>query len=324
MRESNSLFNTPESWANEPLEVVMAWLLRGDFVARRDGNTQALRASSAAVYSYMSRKFVREVLLKKGIEWSEVEAGDVAEFLAAQDLKREMWNRYVRLLERLFDYLQLIHVAQSNPARGLARKAAPAASKHNDATAWLDADQMNRVIVSLEATKTGSWKDKRNRALIAVMLGCGLRVSEVIALPVKSLSKGEFVEVKAVGAGRAHKTKLAPWTEKIVAEWLRDRPLLSLVGDLAFPAKKGGGLLNKATVYRWVAKLLAEAGVAEAAIKRRGGRTLRNTFALSELQAGQPEELVGEFLGHRADRSTRYYSALAKRTRTRTSTTVLC
>jgi integrase len=46
---------------------------------------------------------------------------------------------------------------------------------------------------------------------------------------------------------------------------------------------------------------------AQLPVPRRGGRTLRNSFAVRELRAGVDIERVGEFLGHRLRRSTEYY-----------------
>ena len=71
--------------------------------------------------------------------------------------------------------------------------------------------------------------------------------------------------------------------------------------------------MSRATVYRQVKKTLQSAGIEP---KRMGGRTLRNAFAVRELQASNGNiELVGEFLGHRKRRAIEPYSIAAKKVR---------
>jgi integrase/recombinase XerD len=87
--------------------------------------------------------------------------------------------------------------------------------------------------------------------------------------------------------------------------WLRERRALRIPGELLFPATLNGGRLNKATVYSQVKATFARAGIE---VSRQGGRTLRNSFAVRELKAGESIELVGEFMGHRRRRSTEHYA----------------
>lgn len=223
MPENTSLFDTPDTWRQAPLEAVSAWLLRPDFVLTKAGETQPLRASSAEVYGFMARKFVREVVLpgepadgeeggRPGKAWADIDSEHVAAFLDGQALKKQIRGRYVRLLERLFDHLVALKVVSGNPARGLAIKA-PRSSQHNDPTAWLSPNQVEQVMsrVQDETAADGSWKARRNRALIAVVLGGGLRVAEVLVLRLPSVGPRQedgslYLDVAPVGAGRQHCT----------------------------------------------------------------------------------------------------------------------
>lgn len=322
MTDSNSLFDNPASWQGSPLEAFAAWLLAPDFVVTKQGVMQPLRASSASVYRFMGNKFIREVILSHpGIgagqarTWSEVSAGDIQSFLVGNDLRRGIRNRYVRLLERLFDHLAVLGLVDGNPARGLALKEPSKSNQNHDKTMWLTEPQEAAVVENLPTGRT--WKAKRNRALIALVLGGGLRVSEIILLKVAAVGvkQGDgslYIEVPTIGAGRRHRARVAPFAAGILLEWLTQRDASGLAGDLLFPAKTIGGALHPATVYRQVSAVLDAAGIDPELIKRRGARTLRNTYAVRELQDGQPLELVGEYLGHRTDRSTQYYQEQLK------------
>ncbi|EKD97514.1 MAG: hypothetical protein ACD_23C00887G0004 [uncultured bacterium] len=325
-KATTSIFDGASSWLAEPLESLAAWLLSPTYVVTKQGVEQPLRASSAEVYRFMGSKFIREVILshpedegkqaKSGKAWSDVFADDIQAFLVGNDLKRGIRNRYVRLLERLFDHLAAKGLVDHNPARGLAMKAPSKSNANHENTMWLN--QLQQAAVVLALPDGPGWKVQRNRALIATVLGGGLKVSEVIELRTQAIGLRQpdgslYIEVPVVGAGRRHRTKVAPWAAGILVEWITTRTEFGLPDDLLFPAKPIGGPLHKATVYRQCAAVLNKAGVDPTIIKRRGARTLRNTYAIRELERGQQLELVGEYLGHRTDRSTEYYQEQLKK-----------
>lgn len=321
-----SLFDDVSSWQNSPLEAFAAWLLNPAFVVTKQGVEQPLRATSAQVYRFMGNKFIREVILpqpeeegrpaRPGRTWDAVTPEAIQAFLVGNDLKRGIRNRYVRLIERMYDHLAAKGMVSSNPARGLALKAPSKSNANHENTMWLNEAQQAAVVQKLPDGP--GWKAQRNRALIATVLGGGLKVSEVLELRdtwigPKQPDGSLYLEVHQVGAGRRHRTKVAPWAASILVGWVGARAEFGLPGELVFPASTIGGTLHKATVYRQVAAVLTEAGIDPGIIKRRGARTLRNTYAMRELSEGQPLELVGEYLGHRTDRSTELYQEQLKR-----------
>lgn len=310
------LFNTRETWQTQPLAALAAWLLTPDFVTRND-RTQALRASSIKVYSAIGQKFIKHVLLNEAGEvtkrWDALTASDIRDFLEKHNIKKGIRHRYVRLIERIYDHLTEIGITSINPARGLAIVEPVRSDADNDKSVVLSQAQLNEVFDALPKIEEGKWKSHRDRALIATLIGAGLRVSEVIMLKtrnVKPQADATFLELDGVGAGRAHRVKMTEPAATILNRWSVERTLIRNAGELLFPSKLIGGSLNAATVYRKVSRVFADAGLSEEDVKRRGGRTLRNTFAVAALDAGAPLQLVGEWLGHHADRSTMYYTKL--------------
>lgn len=320
-----SLFDSSDTWLNAPKEAFASWVVSDRFATSRRGEPQPLRDSSIKVYRAMFGKFADQVLQvaengRPAKSLSEVSVDDIRRFLDGNRLNKGIRHRYVRLLERTFDLLLEKGLVSNNPARGLAVVQPTRSGKGNDRTQWLSAEQQSAVLAALP--EGDGWKDQRNRAMIAAVLAGGLKVSEVISLSTTNVGMTQedgsvFIDVYPGGAGRWHRTRVAAFGAGILMEWTGRRRELQIPGNLLFPAGPAGGTLHPATVYRQVKAILAAAGVPEDQIKRRGARTLRNSFALRELENGASPALVGEYLGHRADRSTRYYTELLPRTRGR-------
>jgi integrase/recombinase XerD len=167
-----------------------------------------------------------------------------------------------------------------------------------------------------------SWKKRRDRAMLAMMIGAGLKVSEVVAIETESVGTVDTTGSVPInirswesdGTSRPHRAMLRPFATKEVLAWRDERKFLKIPGKLLFPSalkpkKSKTNQINKATVYRIVKETFVLAGID---VARMGGRTLRNTFAIHELET-QPAELVGEFLGHRKMRSTEHYMPYTKR-----------
>lgn len=79
---------------------------------------------------------------------------------------------------------------------------------------------------------------------------------------------------------------------------------MNVGGRLLFPASITGGKVAAPTIYRQVRATFAAAGIK---LNREGGRTLRNTFAQRELEAGTSLDQLGEFLGLHERRSVERY-----------------
>ena len=150
-----SLFDDVASWQNSPLEAFAAWLLNPAFVVTRQGVEQPLRDTSAQVYRFMGNKFIREVILpqpeeegraaRPGRDWGNVTPEVIQEFLVGNDLKRGIRNRYVRLIERMYDHLAAKGMVSSNPARGLALKAPSKSNQAHEGTMCLSEAHQDAV-----------------------------------------------------------------------------------------------------------------------------------------------------------------------------------
>lgn len=154
----------------------------------------------------------------------------------------------------------------------------------------------------------------RDKALLAVMLGAGLRAAEVCALDVADVREdGAGGTVLHVRAGKGRKDRLVPVqpdVARLVRRYLQESGRrLGEVGPLfrahdRAAGKLARGRLSTRAVGYLVARLTAAAGVDAKAISP---HSLRHTYALRALQHGGNVVAVSKLLGHASVSTTQRY-----------------
>lgn len=339
-----SLFDSKKYWESDPRKAFGAFVASEEFVRlgrrRRSSESDAtadrpLRPSSQRIYQTMFNHFANW-LDNEGVKFGDVANEHIAAFLdqPADDpegegltvrLASKIRLVYVRILERIFTHLKV----EPNPASMVVLdKNKSFKLGKEDGKSFLSSDETVSFMANLPVVRPfdkdldvdPTWKKRRNRAMLAMLIGAGLKVSEVIAIEAASIdpvnSDGSMpLNLKSwesAGTSRPHRAMLRPFAVKEVLAWKKELDHLKIPGKLMFPAnlvpkkRKNNRPVNQldhATVYRIVKEVFVAAGID---VARMGGRTLRNTFAIHELET-QPAELVNEFLGHRQPRSTQRY-----------------
>jgi site-specific recombinase XerD len=333
MDKQPDIFDRNSVWLTEPLVAFGAFIRSEAFVElgryatlRRNAGkpVRPLKESSAEIYVHMFSNYLRWLTAHR-LQLQEATPGDIMTFLNARhtdkrgrvsELHSLIRVRYLRLLERVYAHCNVT----PNPARDAAfniyRTSATGADKPK---AFLNQSGQMTFLEELAAAPAfdetnpdaPTWKRRRDRALLAMMLGAGLRVSEVLALRTDQLGGQErdgSIPIKIpdhAAGGDGHKTVLRPFAARHVLPWIEERKKREIPSKLLFPTSlKTGAPLNKATVYRHVKATLERAGIE---VERMGGRTLRNSFAVRELENGAPVELVKQYMGHHELRSTEKY-----------------
>jgi integrase/recombinase XerD len=140
----------------------------------------------------------------------------------------------------------------------------------------------------------------RNRILLQVAYGCGLRLSELLALQVGDIDSARMVI--HVRQGKGHKDRLVPLSlsllEELRAYWRLCRPATWL-----FPGKKPDHPITNGNVQRNFRRIARRAGLT----KRCSMHTLRHSYATHLLEAGVDLLTLKALLGHRnLDTTARY------------------
>lgn len=147
--------------------------------------------------------------------------------------------------------------------------------------------------------------DYRNKAMLELMYGSGLRISELVSLSTFDLSFEESL-VRVVGKGR--KERLVPMNKEAIKALKNYLPyrLSSLKGkrcDYLFINNRGT-LLTRQALFKILKKRLKELGLNE----NISPHTLRHSFATHLLQNGADLRSIQELLGHEDIGTTTIYT----------------
>jgi integrase/recombinase XerD len=170
----------------------------------------------------------------------------------------------------------------------------------------LSIEEMDRLL----AAATGdSPLEFRDRAMIEVAYGAGLRVSELVGLGAEDCDlEGRVVRVR----GKGDRERLVPLGEsacEAVRAYLREgRPLLGRKkrSHRLFLNRFGGGF-SRMGFYR---VLVRRGGAAGIAADRLHPHILRHSFATHLLEGGASLRIVQELLGHRSLSTTEIYTGV--------------
>lgn len=147
----------------------------------------------------------------------------------------------------------------------------------------------------------------RDRAILELIYGAGLRISEAVELTMECYDR----ENKALRVtGKRGKTRWIP-LPNVTAEWLEKylssarHMLIRKPTGLVFIADRGKPLMRQA-VYIKLAKFAKLAGIPD----HIGPHTLRHTYAVHLLKGGADLRSVQELLGHESIVTTQVYTQL--------------
>lgn len=147
----------------------------------------------------------------------------------------------------------------------------------------------------------------RRHALVEVLYATGLRVSELVGLPVTVALRDErFFTVRGKG-GKERLVPLSPKARAAMGAWLAERARHPRLAESPwlFPAGSQSGHLPRQVFARELKGLAARAGIAAAKISP---HVLRHAFASHLLQNGADLRAVQELLGHSDISTTQIYT----------------
>ncbi len=291
---STDLFDQErEDWLRDPRIAFDAWLVKQQF-----------RHSSAEVYRAQWGLFLDWLKLRRK-NLVTVDLRSIADFVAGLSIRKPQRVRYLRLIERVLDHVRHIELASTNPARFIAQdgEAGWRNARDNEPTGFLTLAERAQLVAQLLSPVSAlsaaqRWRELRDRALIAVFLGGGLKTGEARTLTVSCVSlRSPWVVVDADNPALTRRTRLLPFAVEVLGAWLEERETSHLAGNLVFPASPSGRPMHKATMLRSVDALIDASGIGASREARASPQTLRNTFAADLFESGIEPEVVGEWLG---------------------------
>ena len=280
--------------------------LSPDFYQRFLNHLQ-VKAPTYKAYSVAIRNFMAWLEVN-GIRAPKCEdMGNWVRHLSQVERKEPTTVRlYVAAVKVFFDYLCNDLQAYPNIA---ARTKAPKPPKGHR-KGFLTAEQVRAVLESIDTTTA---KGKRDRAIIALMVSCGLRDVEVYRANIENLTTRGAVDVLEVwGKGRdvADALVVVPGPAmEALRDYLKTRmevPSDSLGSPLFVSMSRNGtaGRMTTRTVSRICKTALRAAGIDRRSIT---AHSLRHTFATLSYLSGESIEDIKQACRHSSVTTTQTY-----------------
>ena len=232
---------------------------------------------------------------------------DISAFLAAaerQGLAASTAALKVSALRQFYRFLYTEGLRDDNPAAAVGR---PRLKRPLPKT--LSAEEAARLA---DAARGEGPKAARLAAMVETLYGAGLRVCELVALPLSAFRRGQpFLLVK----GKGGKERLAPLGAKASAAleaWQPARAGLLGQGKASpylFPSRGKTGHITAARFAQMLKDLAVKAAIAP---ERVSPHVLRHAFATHLLDGGADLRAVQQMLGHADITTTQIYTHVAQ------------
>jgi integrase/recombinase XerD len=163
--------------------------------------------------------------------------------------------------------------------------------------------EIDRIVAAIDLSSN---EGHRNRAIIEMLYGSGLRVSELVNLKLSNIYYQEhYMLIEGKGA-KQRLVPVSPVAEEWFGYWLQERaqwPIKPGAEDYAFLNRRGAPL-TRVMVFTIIKRLCLDAGIR----KNISPHTLRHSFATHMLQNGADLRIIQQLLGHEDISTTEIYT----------------
>jgi integrase/recombinase XerC len=222
--------------------------------------------------------------------------------LAARSLSQAL--SAVRSFHRWLDQRHDLANAQIALVRGPKIRAALPRALSEDQSLELLASALEPDLNSDGGPQLEPWETARDTAVLTLLYGCGLRISEALSLKGRDAPLGETLRI----LGKGSKTRIVPVLEAVgeAVELYRAAAPFALTPDLPLFRAKRGGALGARQVQRTMERLRGALSLND----RSTPHALRHSFATHLLGAGADLRVIQELLGHASLSTTQKYLAV--------------
>lgn len=228
----------------------------------------------------------------------EIGSEEIGDFFAANStvLSKRSQARFLSAFRSFFDYLVLEGERQDNPCSGID---SPKLGRYLPQV--LSVEEVDDIISNV---RLNNWIGYRDKAMLEVLYGCGLRVSELCNLKISQVYLREgFLRV----VGKGDKERLVPLGETAASafvRWLENRPEPQAeYEDIAF-LNRFGASLSRVSVFKMIKARALDAGIT----REISPHTFRHSFATHLVENGADLRAVQEMLGHESILTTEIYT----------------
>ncbi|MBR5639032.1 MAG: site-specific tyrosine recombinase XerD [Muribaculaceae bacterium] len=206
--------------------------------------------------------------------------------------------RIISGIKSFYKFLKMEGVINENPTLLLP---APRIGRHLPEV--LTINEIDRMIACIDLSKP---QGQRNRAIIEVLYGCGLRVSELVELRLSQIfEQEEYITV----IGKGDKQRLVPISQEaleqinLYLEQTRSNQEAKRGCEDILFLNRRGGRLTRVMIFYIVKELCELAGIRKSV----SPHTLRHSFATHLLEGGANLRAIQQMLGHESIETTEIY-----------------
>ena len=247
-------------------------------------------------------KKLADFLNPKSISASKVRLNDLKDFITSisEILSETSQSRIISAIKSFYKFLLIENLIQTDPSENLV---SPKIGRKLPNV--LTIEEVNLIINSVESNNVGI----RNKAIIEIIYGCGLRVSELTNLLLSNLFlKQGYIKI----VGKGNKERLSP-IGSLATDSLNDfltnvRPTLKIndkFSDHVFINNRGTSL-SRSMIFKMIKKYTLKANID----KDISPHSLRHSFATHLVEGGANLRAVQEILGHSSITTTEIYTHL--------------
>ena len=252
--------------------------------------------SPNTVASYCSD--VQKFLAVCEVDADRVQPDDILQYLStSKKVSERSQSRFLSALRSFYDWMQIEGYMSENPCD---RVDMPKLGVYLPSV--LSVQEVEAVINSIDRS---DWIGLRDKAILEVLYGCGLRVSEAVGLRISGLYLDEgFIRI----IGKGNKERLIPLGDmacNAVRAYLdvRPQPAHPQSDDLLF-LNRIGKSFSRVSMFKLIKKQALIAGVS----KEISPHTFRHSFATHLVENGADLRVVQEMLGHESITTTEIYT----------------
>lgn len=247
----------------------------------------------------------------QGFHMQSVRQSHIEEYLAhckAQGLSRSTRARRLSAIRQLYHFAFEEGLRSDNPAVQI-----PGPGRDKTLPKTLSLEQVDRLLLAAQTQGRTPRDHARNVCLMQLLYATGLRVTELVSLPMSAvrgdprmiLIRGKGGKERLVPLSSPARVALSDWLALRDAEDTVARSEGRPVSKFLFPSRGKSGHLTRNSFFLTIKEMAVKAGISPAHVSP---HTLRHAFATHLLEHGADLRSIQTLLGHADVATTEIYT----------------
>ena len=216
---------------------------------------------------------------------------------SARNLSKTSLARQISTIKNFFNWLN-----RKNIIKNSAISAISSPKKDKILPKSIDVDQTLNLLDVANSFAKEEWQELRDDAILTIIYGCGLRISEALALNVGDINHNDFLKIHGKG-GKDRFVPILPVIKDKIDAYLKACPYNQKIGDPIFLGARGERISPR-IVQRTLEKIRLSLGLPDNLTPH----ALRHSFATHLLAEGTDLRSIQELLGHSSLSTTQRYT----------------